>query len=58
MQTKFHFLMLEENYVEDCLYDTEPEEEYESKENYSFFEHGPCSRQVLVPGEKYRNWVY
>lgn len=49
--------MLEENYIEDCPYDTKPEGEYESKENYSFFEHGPCSVQVLVPGGKYKSRV-
>lgn len=43
--------------MEDCLYDTESEEECESKKNCSFFEHGPCSEKVLVPGGKYRSWV-
>lgn len=57
METKFHLLMIEENYMEDCLCDTEQEGEYESKENYSFLEHGPCSVQVLVPGGKYRSWI-
>lgn len=57
MEEKLHFLMLEENYIEDCPYDTIPEGEYESKENYSFFEHGPCSVQVLVPGGKYKSQV-
>lgn len=30
---RISFSMLEENYIEDCFYDTKPEGEYEPKEN-------------------------